>query len=238
MQQLTFGKLCRFLKARYVIFLRPQTRTMVEFLTTEAWIGFCFAGLTCNEKKVIEILGRRTKAQRDSISERYKLVFGESLQKRVKSAMSNKLLARSVSLWLMEPSERDAVLLCEALKEVTPKKDRVVIGILCSRTSAQIYQIKQAFYTLFNQTLENHVDGSAFDFSELQTKVRPWLCGGGRGLCFFPFLFSLFPRLSIFISGTFWKNIMALLQPWDVIIWVTLWKRIIPLHLFDSGKTS
>lgn len=129
-------------------------------------------GLTCNEKKVIEILGRRTKAQRESISERYKLVFGESLQKRVKSAMSNKLLARSVCLWLMEPSERDAVLLCEALKEVTPKKDRVVIGILCSRTSAQIYQIKQAFYTLFNQTLENHVDGSAFDFSELQAKSK------------------------------------------------------------------
>jgi len=134
-------------------------------------VGCVLEGLSCNEKKVIEILGRKNQTQRDSIAEGYKRVFGESLQKRLKSAINNKLLAKCVLLWMMEPAERDAVLLYDSLRERSLKKDRAVIGILCSRTSAQIYQIKQAYYTLFNHTLEHHMDGSAFDVTELQTKV-------------------------------------------------------------------
>jgi len=48
-------------------------------------------GLGCNEKRVIEILGRRTQAQRIEIAQAYQTVYGESLHKRLKSAMSGKL---------------------------------------------------------------------------------------------------------------------------------------------------
>ncbi|XP_024373908.1 annexin-like protein RJ4 isoform X2 [Physcomitrium patens] len=48
-------------------------------------------GLGSNEKKVIEILGRRTQAQRLEIAQAYQTVYGESLHKRLKSAFSGKL---------------------------------------------------------------------------------------------------------------------------------------------------
>lgn len=49
------------------------------------------AGLGCNEKKVIEILGKRTQAQRLEIAQAYQTVYGESLHKRLKAAFSGKL---------------------------------------------------------------------------------------------------------------------------------------------------
>lgn len=121
-------------------------------------------GLICNEKKVIEILGRRNQAQRNSIAEGYRLLYGESLHKRLKSAMGGKLQKCTV-LWMMEPAKRDAVLLFEALREGGPVKDRAVIGILCTRVPGYIYQIKQEYYSLFKETLENHIDGAGFSVS-------------------------------------------------------------------------
>lgn len=127
-------------------------------------------GLLCNEKKVIDILGRRTQRQRDSIAESYKALFGESLHKHLKSCMSDKL-GKCMLLWMMDPCERDAVLLHEALSEEGSKKDRAAIGMLCPRTPGQLFLIKQAYYSVFSQTLENHLDGSGFVFLEPQNKV-------------------------------------------------------------------
>lgn len=128
-------------------------------------------GLICNEKKVIEILARKSQAQRASIAEGYKLFFGESLNKRLKSALSNNV-EKCMVLWMMEPAERDAVLLYEMLREGGPRKDRAVIGMLSTPPSAHIYQIKQAYYSLFNQTLENHIDGSGFVVIGPQNKSK------------------------------------------------------------------
>ncbi|KAG0576189.1 hypothetical protein KC19_5G061800 [Ceratodon purpureus] len=126
-------------------------------------------GLLCNEKKVVDILGRRTQQQRDAIAEAYKTLFDESLHKHLKSSMSGKL-QKCLLLWMMDPSERDALLLHEALREGGLKKDRAVIAMLCTRTTGQLYLIKQAYYSVFNETLENHLDGSGFVFFEPQTK--------------------------------------------------------------------
>ncbi|KAG0605812.1 hypothetical protein M758_9G089400 [Ceratodon purpureus] len=128
-------------------------------------------GLICNEKKAIEILGTRNQAQRDSIAEGYKVLFGESLHKRLKSALSGKV-EKCLMLWMMSPAERDAVLLFEALREGGPHKDRAVIGMLSTRTAGHMFQIKQSYYELFNQTLENHIDGSGFIVMEPQNKSK------------------------------------------------------------------
>lgn len=141
-------------------------RWLHDAVVFEPMIGI----LLSNEKKVIDILGRRTQLQRESIAEAYKILFEESLPKRLKACCSGKL-EKCLLLWMMDPSERDAVLLYEALREGGPKKDRAVIGMLCTRTPGQMYLIKQAYYTLFNQTLENHLDGSGFVFIESQNKV-------------------------------------------------------------------
>lgn len=54
----------------------------------------CNTGLGCNEKRVIEILGRRTQAQRMEIAQAYQTIFGESLHKRLKQSLSGKLEVR------------------------------------------------------------------------------------------------------------------------------------------------
>jgi annexin A7/11 len=128
-------------------------------------------GLGCNERRVIEILGRRTQAQRLEIAQAYQTVYGESLHKRLKASFSSKL-EKCILLWMMDSSERDAILLYELMKVGGRKADRALIGLLCTRNSAQIYLIKQAYYTMFNQTLENHIDGTDNRFVEFQNKSK------------------------------------------------------------------
>ncbi len=57
--------------------------------------------LGCNEKKVIEVLGRRTSAQRMEIVKAYQTVYGESLHKRLKSSFSGKLEVHNPLLTLL-----------------------------------------------------------------------------------------------------------------------------------------
>lgn len=52
----------------------------------------CLKGIkAANEKRIIEILGKRTQAQRLEIAQAYQTVFGDSLHKRLKAAFSGKL---------------------------------------------------------------------------------------------------------------------------------------------------
>lgn len=139
----------------------------------------CFKGLGCNEKRVIEILGRRTQAQRLEISQAYQTVYGESLHKRLKSALSGKL-EKCILLWMMDSAERDAILMYELMKVGGRKADRALIGIVCTRNAAQIYLIKQAYYTMFNQTVENHIDGTDSHFVEFQQKSKWAFWRGGE----------------------------------------------------------
>lgn len=60
---------------------------------------------------------------------------------------------------MMDAAERDAVLLYEAIRGTGSKCDRALIGILCTRASGQLFLIKQAYYTMFSETLENHISG-------------------------------------------------------------------------------
>ncbi|CAK9223887.1 unnamed protein product [Sphagnum troendelagicum] len=139
-----------------------------------------FKVLGCNEKKVIDILGRRTSAQRMEIAKAYQTVYGESLHKRLKSSFSGKL-EKAMLLWMMDPAERDAVLLYECTKPGGTKGDHALLGILCTRNSAQLYLIKQAYYTMFNETLENHIDGCDTSIAaDFQNKLLLAFARGNR----------------------------------------------------------
>jgi hypothetical protein len=81
-------------------------------------------------------------------------------------------IQKCILLWMMDSAERDAILMYELMKVGGKKADRAPIGLVCTRTAGQIYLIKQAYYTMFNQTLENHIDGTDSTFMEFQTKVR------------------------------------------------------------------
>jgi len=102
-------------------------------------------GSWCNEKKVIDILGWRMQLQKESIVEAYKILFDESLHKRLKACLSGKL-EKYLLLWTMDTCELDNVLLYEALQKVGKNKDRVAIDILYTRIPTQIYMIMQAYH--------------------------------------------------------------------------------------------
>lgn len=68
------------------------------------------------------------------------------------------ILQKAVLLWMMGPAQRDAILVYESTHGLGTK-DRALIGIICTRTPSQIYEIKQAYYSMYNQTLERQIDG-------------------------------------------------------------------------------
>jgi hypothetical protein len=68
-------------------------------------------GLGCNEKRVIEILGRRTQAQRMEIAQAYQTVYSQSLHKRLKSAFNGKLEVSSSATSAPQPFFPSFVLL-------------------------------------------------------------------------------------------------------------------------------
>lgn len=63
----------------------------IQHWELNAVCGDDMSGLGCNEKRVIEILGRRTQAQRMEIAQAYLTVYGESLHKRLKASFNGKL---------------------------------------------------------------------------------------------------------------------------------------------------
>jgi hypothetical protein len=73
------------------------------------WLEMCRgeSGLGCNEKRVIEILGRRTQAQRMEIAQAYQTVYSQSLHKRLKSAFSGKLEVSSSATSAPQPLKLD-----------------------------------------------------------------------------------------------------------------------------------
>lgn len=116
-----------------------------------------FRGFGCDEKRVIQILGHRTQPQRTAIADAYQRQYGESIHRRLKSELHGKL-EKAMLLWMMSPAQRDATLVNDSTKGLGTR-DRALIGIICSRTPSQIYEIKQAYHAMYGQTLERQIEG-------------------------------------------------------------------------------
>ncbi|XP_024372730.1 uncharacterized protein [Physcomitrium patens] len=116
-----------------------------------------FKGFGCDEKKVIQILAHRTQSQRLAIADAYHHQYGESIHKRLKSELHGKL-EEVMLLWMMGPAQRDAILIYDSMKGLGTK-DSALIGIICTRTPSQIYEIKQAYQAMYQQALESQVSG-------------------------------------------------------------------------------
>ncbi|KAG0580458.1 hypothetical protein M758_4G177200 [Ceratodon purpureus] len=65
---------------------------------------------------------------------------------------------RAMLLWMMGAAQRDAMLIYEATQGLGTK-DSALIGIICTRTPSQIYEIKQAYHAMYHQALERQIDG-------------------------------------------------------------------------------
>ncbi|CAG9538963.1 unnamed protein product [Cercopithifilaria johnstoni] len=132
-------------------------------------------GLGCDKNKVILVLCGRVNFQRQQIAVAYKTMYGKDLISDLKSELSGDF--ENLILALMEPPARyDAQQLYKAMDGIGTKES-VLIEIMCSRTNAQIVEIRNIYQQMYKSTLEKDLIG---DTSGHFKRLLISLCNAGR----------------------------------------------------------
>ncbi|GMY11353.1 annexin D2 [Fagus crenata] len=114
-----------------------------------------FQGWGTNEALIISILAHRNAAQRKIIRQTYAETYGEDLLKDLDKELSSEF-ERAVLLWTLDPAERDAFLANEATKRLT-SNNWIVMEIACTRSSLDLFAVRQAYHARFKKSLEEDV---------------------------------------------------------------------------------
>ncbi|KAL6495729.1 hypothetical protein OROGR_030292 [Orobanche gracilis] len=109
-------------------------------------------GWGTDEKAIISILGRRNAIQRKLIRQAYEDLYQEDLVKRLESELSGNF-EKAVYRWILEPEDRDAVLLHVAINE-KPIDYRVIVEISCVYSPEELLGIKRAYQIRYKHSLE------------------------------------------------------------------------------------
>ncbi|KAK7412852.1 hypothetical protein VNO78_04530 [Psophocarpus tetragonolobus] len=112
-------------------------------------------GLGTDETVLISILAHRNVAQRKLVRLAYEDIFQENLIQQLRSELSGSF-ERAICNWTMDPAERDAAFINEALKKETLDY-KVIIEIACSRTSEEFHAVKLSYQLLYKHCLEEDV---------------------------------------------------------------------------------
>lgn len=74
-------------------------------------------------------------------------------------------------LWVLDPAERDAFLANEATKRLT-SNNWIVMEIACTRSSHDLFVVRQAYHARFKRSLEEDVAyHTSGDFRKVQPKT-------------------------------------------------------------------
>ncbi|KAG8391137.1 hypothetical protein BUALT_Bualt01G0156600 [Buddleja alternifolia] len=109
-------------------------------------------GWGTDEKAIISIIGRRNATQRKLIRQAYEDLYQEDLLKRLESELSGDF-EKAVYRWILDPEDRDAVLLNVAMKQ-TPIDYRVIVEISCISSPEELLAIKRAYQIRYKHSLE------------------------------------------------------------------------------------
>ncbi|PAA54993.1 hypothetical protein BOX15_Mlig000517g1, partial [Macrostomum lignano] len=112
-------------------------------------------GLGTNEESIINVLGHRTVTQRMEIVRTFKMKYGKDLKRELDSELSGNFNKICQNLCL-GPAEYDAKELREAVKGLGTDED-CLIEVICTRTQAQIEEIKKIYKATYNRELEDDV---------------------------------------------------------------------------------
>ncbi|XP_047086800.1 annexin D3-like [Lolium rigidum] len=138
-------------------------------------------GWGTDEKALVEILGRRTAAQRAEIRRAYASVYKESLLTRLDSELSSHF-QKAMILLTTDPAERDAKLVRAALekKRGDDKDAWVLIEASCASTPDHLIAVRRVYRSLFGCSLEEDVAASSAFQQPLRTLlvslVRSYRC--------------------------------------------------------------
>ncbi|KAK7303622.1 hypothetical protein RJT34_14532 [Clitoria ternatea] len=117
-------------------------------------------GLGTDETSLISILAHRNVAQKKLVRQAYEELYQEDLIQQLKSELSGSF-ERAICNWTMDPAERDAAFIKEALKKATPDY-KVIIEISCTRTSEEFLAIKRSYKSLYKHCLEEDVASKTY----------------------------------------------------------------------------
>ncbi|KAI5073579.1 hypothetical protein GOP47_0011592 [Adiantum capillus-veneris] len=114
-----------------------------------------FADIGCDKKAVLDVICHRNQQQRHKIRIMYNGKYEEDLLQRLRSELHSNLEKAAV-LWMCDPAERDALIVSDALKSLN--KDQAALAeVLYLRTSAQLLDIRRAYASIVNRSLEEDI---------------------------------------------------------------------------------
>lgn len=114
-------------------------------------------GFGTDEQAIIDILCKRSNAQRQAITEAYKKEFGRDLIADLKSELGGNF--ESVIIGLMMPTDEYCAKQLHKAMKGAGTDENVLVEILCSRPYDEIQKIAAAYETKYNTTLEKDVQG-------------------------------------------------------------------------------
>ncbi|KAL4277518.1 annexin-like protein RJ4 [Arachis ipaensis] len=112
-------------------------------------------GWGTDEKVIITILGHRDAIQRQKIREAYYELFQEDLIKRLESELSGDF-ERAMYRWIVEPSERYALLANIALRHADRNYD-VIVEIACALSPEELFIVRRTYHNRYHHSLEEDV---------------------------------------------------------------------------------
>uniref|UniRef100_A0A2K5RRG0 Annexin n=1 Tax=Cebus imitator TaxID=2715852 RepID=A0A2K5RRG0_CEBIM len=117
-----------------------------------------------NEQAIIDVLTRRSNAQRQQIAKSFKAQFGKDLTETLKSELSGKFERLIVAL-MYPPYRYEAKELHDAMKGLGTKEG-VIIEILASRTKKQLQEIMKAYEEDYGSSLEEDIQADTSGYLE------------------------------------------------------------------------
>uniref|UniRef100_A0A8C9QW36 Annexin n=1 Tax=Spermophilus dauricus TaxID=99837 RepID=A0A8C9QW36_SPEDA len=121
-------------------------------------------GIGTNEQAIIDVLTKRSNAQRQQISKSFKAQFGKDLTETLKSELSGKFERLIVAL-MYPPYRYEAKELHDAMQGLGTKEG-VIIEILASRTKHQLQEIMKAYEEDYGSSLEEDIQGDTSGYLE------------------------------------------------------------------------
>ncbi|XP_034968462.1 annexin A3 [Zootoca vivipara] len=112
-------------------------------------------GIGTDEKTLIDILTGRSNAQRQLIAKEYRAAAGKDMKDALKGDLSGNLERIMVAL-VTPPAVFDAKQLKKSMKG-SGTDEQALIEILASRTSRQMKEVAQAYYTVYKKSLGDDI---------------------------------------------------------------------------------
>ncbi|XP_015578797.1 annexin Gh1 isoform X2 [Ricinus communis] len=107
--------------------------------------------------QLVRSLASRSKLERQQIRETYKVMYGEDITSFLQNeAKIGSKVCAALSMWMINPNERDAIVAKEALEQGYTNY-RALVEIFVGRKSSHIMLIKQAYQSRFRRQLDQDI---------------------------------------------------------------------------------